>query len=80
MGLPLYLLFLVFCILKSHLMLGIITKSKAINLLLFSPDIRNLAMIPKQREYEIIGMGQTKIYIYVVMLPLLHQFSSRYLP
>ena len=61
-------------------MLGIITKSKAINLLLFSPDIINLAMIPKQREYEIIGMGQTKIYIYVVMLPLLHQFSYRYLP
>ena len=36
-------------------------------------------MIPKQREYEILGMGQTRIYIYVVMLPLLHPFSSCYL-
>ena len=80
MGLPLYLLVLVFCILKIHPMLGITTKFKAINLLLFSPDIRNLVMIPEQREYEIIGMGQTKIYMYVVMLPLLHQFSSQYLP
>ena len=26
-------------------------------------------MIPKQREYEIFGMGQTRIYIYVAMLP-----------
>ena len=37
-------------------------------------------MIPNQREYEIFGMGQTRIYIYVVMLPLRHTFSSCYLP
>ena len=37
-------------------------------------------MIPNQREYEIFGMGQTGIYIYIVMLPLLDPFNSCYLP
>ena len=36
-------------------------------------------MTPNQREYEIVVMGQTKIYIYVVILPLLHTFNSCYL-
>ena len=36
-------------------------------------------MTPNEREYEIVVMGQTKIYIYVVILPLLHTFSSCYL-
>ena len=34
-----------------------------------------------KRIYEIFGMDQTRIYIYVVMLPLPHLFStSCYLP
>ena len=37
-------------------------------------------MIPNQREYEIFGMGQTIIFIYVAILPLIHTVSSRYLP
>ena len=39
LGLPLYLLFLVFCILKSHPKLGINAKFKRIKLLWFPPEI-----------------------------------------
>ena len=38
-----------------------------------------MAMIPNQGEYEIFGMGQTRMYM-CVTLPLLHPFSSSYLP
>ena len=36
-------------------------------------------MIPNQTEYEMFGMGQTKIYIYIVMLLLFHPSSPHYL-